>query len=189
MLGWGAFDRVLVWGSGGNIAVVRSDLMTQYATATGTGKSTDGSLIASNRVEGTKVLDRSGKDIGSIKRLKIDNVSGRVAYAVAEFGGFLGMGGHEYTIPWGVLEYDPGKHAFRTDLTKERLEGAPKSSHRSSDHAFRASAGGVGTGERPETLTSDSAPDSDLYDDDLNWNRDMDREMYDYYAVAYYWDE
>ena len=71
---------------------------------------------------------------------------GRVAYAVSEFGGFLGMGGHEYTIPWGKLTYDPEKHGFSTDLTKEQLEGAPAGGRRDS---YRASAGGVGTGRRP----------------------------------------
>lgn len=54
---------------------------------------TDSSLIDSHRVEGTKVFDLSGKDIGTIKRLVIDKVSGRVVYAVATFGGFLGLGG------------------------------------------------------------------------------------------------
>jgi PRC-barrel domain len=147
---------------------------------------TDSSLIASDRVEGTKVLDRSGKDIGTIHSLKIDRVSGRVAYAVAEFGGFLGMGGHEYTIPWNTLSYDPVKPGFSTDLTKERLEGAPAGSRR----AYRASAGGVGTGRRPDAdATRSEAPDSDFLDNDDNWDRGRERELYDYYVVDYYWDE
>ncbi len=86
-------------------------------------RSTDSSLIASDRVEGTKVLDRSGKHIGTINGLKIDKVSGRVAYAVVEFGGFLGMGGHEYTLPWGKLAYDPSQHGFSTDLTEGTTRG------------------------------------------------------------------
>ena len=160
--------------------------MTQNA---GT-RSTEGSLIASDRVEGTKVLDRSGKDIGTIKSVKIDKASGRVAYAVAEFGGFLGMGGHEYTIPWRTLQYDPDKHGFITDLTKEQLEGAPSSSRR--ENTYRASAGGVGTGKRPdnETVSTVSGTiDPDLYDEDENWDRNRDRELYDYYVVGYYWDD
>ena len=164
--------------------------MNQNAAATRGGRSTDGSLIASNRVEGTKVLDRSGKAIGTIRRLRIDKVSGRVAYAVAEFGGFLGMGGHEYTIPWRKLDYDPGKHGFSTDLTREQLEDAPSNSRRS-ESSYRASAGGVGTGRRPDT-TGDvtNSLDSDLLDDaDDNWDRGRDRELYDYYAVGYYWEE
>ena len=160
--------------------------MTQSAATRG-GKSTDGSLISSDRVEGTKVLDQSGKSIGSIKRLKIDKTSGRVAYAVAEFGGFLGMGGHEYTIPWGTLNYDSDNHGFLTNLTKEQLEGAPSSSRRSSE--YRASAGGIGTGRRPDSEITDSTPDSDPYDLDEDWDRGRERELYDYYTVGYYWEE
>ncbi len=133
--------------------------MNQSTAGTRTGQSTETSLISSDRVEGTKVFDRAGKDIGTIKSVKIDKVSGRVAYAVAEFGGFLGMGGHEYTIPWRMLTYDTSKHGFVTDLTKEQLEGAPAGSRRDS---YRASAGGVGTGKRPENEPGTSAmPDSD----------------------------
>ena len=43
-------------------------------------------------VEGTTVYDPTGNNIGSIKRLMIEKISGRVAYAVMSFGGFLGMG-------------------------------------------------------------------------------------------------
>ena len=54
-------------------------------------------LIESDRVEGTTtVYDPRGKSIGSIKRLMIEKVSGRVAYAVLSFGGFLGMGAEEH---------------------------------------------------------------------------------------------
>lgn len=159
-----------------------------------TSRTTEGSLIASDRVEGTKVLDRSGKDIGTIKSLKIDKLSGRVAYAVAEFGGFFGMGGHEYTIPWAKLNYDPAKRSYSTDLTKEMLEGAPRSSRRRSSSEYHASMGGVGTGKRPAVDTTDPVVaargvDSDLDDYDDNWDRNRDRELYDYYVVSYYWED
>jgi hypothetical protein len=49
-------------------------------------------LIESDRVEGTTVYDPSGNNIGSINRFMIEKISGRVAYAVMSFGGFLGMG-------------------------------------------------------------------------------------------------
>ena len=52
-------------------------------------------LIESDRVEGTTVYDPSGNNIGSIKRLMIEKISGKVTYAVMSFGGFLGMGEEE----------------------------------------------------------------------------------------------
>jgi PRC-barrel domain len=70
-------------------------------------------------VEGTTVYDPQGNNIGSIKRLMIEKISGRVAYAVMSFGGFLGMG-EEESIPWGKLTYDT-----RTDVTESQLRGAP----------------------------------------------------------------
>jgi hypothetical protein len=63
-------------------------------------------------------------DIGSIKRLMIDKISGRVAYAVMTFGGFLGIGEDEHSIPWSKLTYDTGLGG-RTDITEEQLRGAP----------------------------------------------------------------
>jgi|SRR5579883_2180642 len=94
-------------------------------TTTGT---TGGSpLISSDRVEGTKVFDQSGNGIGSVKRLMIEKVSGRVAYAVLSFGGFMGLGDQEYPIPWGKLTYDTKLGGYRTDLTESQLKGAPTS--------------------------------------------------------------
>jgi hypothetical protein len=92
-------------------------------------------LIASDRVEGTTVYDPSGKSIGSILRLMIEKQSGKVAYAVMSFGGFLGMGQDTHAIPWNKLDYDTSLGGYRTDITAEQLKGAPAfSSER--DHDF-----------------------------------------------------
>lgn len=49
-------------------------------------------LIASDRVEGTAVRRPDGERIGHIERLMIDEVSGKVSYAILSFVGFPGMG-------------------------------------------------------------------------------------------------
>jgi hypothetical protein len=36
----------------------------------------------------------------------IEKPSGTVAYAVMSFGGFLGLGEEEHTVPWNKLTYD-----------------------------------------------------------------------------------
>ena len=82
-------------------------------------------VIESDRVEGTAVFDPNGNRIGTIKRLMIEKVSGRVTYAVMIFGGFLGLGAHEHTIPWDKLDYDTRLAGYRTDITEEQLRGAP----------------------------------------------------------------
>jgi hypothetical protein len=82
-------------------------------------------LIASDRVEGTRVYGADGKHIGSIERLIIGKQDGRVAYAVLSFGGFLGIGHDHYPLPWEKLTYDTQLDGYRIDLTKEQIEGAP----------------------------------------------------------------
>lgn len=82
-------------------------------------------LIESDRVEGTTVYDLRGNDLGSIKRLMIEKMSGKVAYAVMSFGGFLGMGEEEHTIPWNKLTYDTSLGGYRTDISEDELRGAP----------------------------------------------------------------
>ena len=94
-------------------------------------------LIDSDRVEGTNVFDPNGKHIGSIKRLVLEKYSGRVVYSVASFGGFLGMGSKEFTIPWSELTYDVGLGGYLTDITQEQLKGAPEFGYGSDDVADR----------------------------------------------------
>jgi len=78
-------------------------------------------------VEGTTVYDPRGTNIGSIKRLMIEKISDRLAYAVMSFGGFLGMGSEEHSIPWTKLTYDTSLGGYRTDVTEAQLKGAPPS--------------------------------------------------------------
>jgi sporulation protein YlmC with PRC-barrel domain len=51
-----------------------------------------GTLIGSDKVQGTTVYGSDGQSIGTIERVMIEKTSGRVSYAVLGFGGFLGLG-------------------------------------------------------------------------------------------------
>jgi hypothetical protein len=57
-----------------------------------------GSLIGSDKVEGTAVYGANDTKIGSIERVMIDKMSGKVSYAVLSFGGFLGIGDDHYPL-------------------------------------------------------------------------------------------
>lgn len=85
-----------------------------------------GTLIASDKVEGTPVYGTDEKKIGKLERVMIDKLTGKVAYAVASFGGFLGIGEDYYPMPWSTLKYDTTLGGYRIGLTKDQLEKAPK---------------------------------------------------------------
>lgn len=82
-------------------------------------------LIASDKVEGTKVYGQDGDGIGSIHNFMVDKLSGKVSYAVMSFGGFLGMGERYHPLPWDTLTYDENLGGYVVNLTREQLEGAP----------------------------------------------------------------
>jgi hypothetical protein len=84
-----------------------------------------GRLISSDKVEGTTVKNRADETIGSIYQVMIDKHTGKVAYAVMSFGGFLGIGERYHPLPWSTLTYDPNAGAYVVDLDKRTLEGAP----------------------------------------------------------------
>ena len=79
-------------------------------------------LVCASRVEGAPVFAPSGEKLGKIDELMIDKASGRTAYALMSFDGFLGVGERFYPIPWGMLDYDLSRHGFVTPLTRDQLE-------------------------------------------------------------------
>jgi hypothetical protein len=83
-------------------------------------------LIGSDKVDGTAVYGADQKKIGSVERVMIDKLSGKVAYAVISYGGFLGMGEDHNPTPWSNLKYDTNLGGYLVNLTKDQLEKAPK---------------------------------------------------------------
>ena len=84
-----------------------------------------GNLIGSDKVEGTAVYGADRNKIGSIERVMIDKLSGKVSYAVLCFGGFLGIGDDHYPLPWQSLKYDTSLGGYVTGVTESQLQGAP----------------------------------------------------------------
>jgi hypothetical protein len=83
-------------------------------------------LIGSDKVEGTDVYGANDQKVGAIERVMINKRSGKVAYAVMSFGGFLGIGHEHYPVPWSSLTYDTRLGGYRTGITEQQLKGAPK---------------------------------------------------------------
>ena len=96
-------------------------------------------LIASDKVEGTPVYRSNGERVGEIKRIMIDKISGKVAYAVMSFGGFMGIGEDYYPLPWSLLSYNPELEGYEVNLSESQLKNAPRySKHENWDWSDRA---------------------------------------------------
>src|SRR4051812_28065218 len=72
-----------------------------------------------------KVVTPAGQDIGRIEELMIDVTTGRVAYAVLSFGGFLGINNKLFALPWSAVTVDEAKQRFLVNVSKEQLDKMP----------------------------------------------------------------
>jgi sporulation protein YlmC with PRC-barrel domain len=84
------------------------------------------SLIGSDKVEGTAVYRSNGEKVGTIERVMIDKLSGKVVYAVMSFGGFMGIGEDYYPLPWQLMTYNPQLEGYEVNVSEQQLRGAPK---------------------------------------------------------------
>lgn len=83
------------------------------------------SPVKASSIIGTDVVNPKGDNLGDVKEVVIDPGTGKVAYAVVSFGGFLSMGEKLFAIPFSAFEYDALKNEYVLDISKERLEAAP----------------------------------------------------------------
>ncbi len=88
-------------------------------------EATHGHLIAATKVSGTAVYDLKDERIGRIEDTMLEKSSGRVAYAVLSFGGFLGVGQKFYPMPWASLRYDTRLDGYIVAMDRNTLESAP----------------------------------------------------------------
>lgn len=65
-------------------------------------------LLNANTLIGNTVIDNAGKELGTVKDLLIDQTTGQVSYIVLSyggtFGGTLGIGSENYSIPWAEVK-------------------------------------------------------------------------------------
>ena len=96
-------------------------------------------LIASDKVEGTAVYNSAGDRLGTVHNFMVGKRSGKVAYAVMSFGGFMGIGEDYYPLPWSLLTYNPRLEGYEVNISEQQLKGAPKySKHETWDWSDRA---------------------------------------------------
>jgi len=95
------------------------------ASIAGIKMASEPSVLAADTLTGDKVVNLQNEDLGKIEHLMIDLATGRIAYAVLSFGGFLGMGDKLFAIPWSALTVDTVEKRFILKVDKELLKLAP----------------------------------------------------------------
>jgi sporulation protein YlmC with PRC-barrel domain len=82
-------------------------------------------VLSSSTICKDKVKNAAGEDLGKVEDLMIDLDTGRIAYAVLSFGGFLKVGNKLFAIPWKALTVDTVNKQFILNASKTVLENAP----------------------------------------------------------------
>jgi sporulation protein YlmC with PRC-barrel domain len=81
--------------------------------------------LTATSIVGDKVENTRGDDLGTIDNLMINLHTGKIEYAVLDYGSFLGIGGKLFAIPFEELRLAPGKHAFILDRDRDYLKLSP----------------------------------------------------------------
>ena len=104
---------------------MRESAVTPSSVTPGVAIEETAELIAAAKVGGTPVYNRHGERLGTVEDVMLDKRSGRVAYAVMSFGGFLGIGERYHPLPWSLLRYDVELGGYIVDIDRSQLEKAP----------------------------------------------------------------
>ncbi len=81
-------------------------------------------VLSCSSICSDNVRNAAGDHLGKIEELMIDIDSGRIAYAVLSFGGFLKMGNKLFAIPWNAFTLDAVNKEFILNVDKRVLENA-----------------------------------------------------------------
>ena len=81
--------------------------------------------LTATSIIGDKVENPQGENLGTIDNLMINIRTGRVEYAVLEYGSVLGIGGKLFAIPFDELRVAPERRVFVVNRDKEYLRMSP----------------------------------------------------------------
>jgi sporulation protein YlmC with PRC-barrel domain len=104
-----------------SVEVAMANVTGGYDNASGPGPQ----IMSASTLTGDDVVNAAGEDLGEIDHIMIDVPTGKIAYAVLSFGGFMGMGDKLFAIPWSALTLDADNKQFVLNVTKDKLKGAP----------------------------------------------------------------
>ncbi|AUP76116.1 PRC-barrel domain containing protein [Francisella tularensis] len=81
--------------------------------------------LPASHLIGEKVVNYKGENLGKVKEIMINPNTGKVAYVVVSYGGFLGMGDKLFAFPIKAFKVYTANAQFKIKKTKEELEEAP----------------------------------------------------------------
>lgn len=81
-------------------------------------------IFKGSQVIGANVENHNGEDLGSIEDIAIDPRTGRVKYVVLQSGGFMGIGGKYFAVPWQTLQ-PRGQDEFLVSIDEQTFERLP----------------------------------------------------------------
>jgi sporulation protein YlmC with PRC-barrel domain len=108
-------------GAGATEGGARIEGSSQYSDSEGPGPR----LMTASTLEGDKVVNQQGEDLGEITEIMLDVPRGRIAYAVMSSGGLLGIANKLFAIPWSALTLDTDNKCFVLNVDKQQLKDAP----------------------------------------------------------------
>jgi sporulation protein YlmC with PRC-barrel domain len=91
-------------------------------------KTLEVNAIQATSIIGSRVRNQDSENVGKIEDFVIDMETGRIAYAVLSFGGFLGMGDKLFAVPFQSMQFDVEDEEFVLNVNIvniERLKNAP----------------------------------------------------------------
>jgi sporulation protein YlmC with PRC-barrel domain len=82
-------------------------------------------VMSADALVGRDVENRQGEEFGEVADLAIDLSSGRIAYVILEYGGWLGLGEKLAAVPWKALKADVSNPQVTMDINEDKLKTLP----------------------------------------------------------------
>lgn len=82
-------------------------------------------VLSASILIGDEIENQEGEKLGKLEDIMVDLQSGKIAYAVLSFGGFLGMGEKLFALPWHKIHVDQNRKCIVVNASKERMKDMP----------------------------------------------------------------
>jgi len=103
-----------------------SGMNNQGTNSTGVSQPGAPRYIFARKVKGQTLRGAEDKVIGDVDELVFDAHSGRMAFIVAQFGGFLGIGDSAVAVPWDYFKVNEDGHLYTNTVTADQVRTAPR---------------------------------------------------------------